>query len=183
MQPHDKLWAWMLKFQLPAPLDPKQNMWVGFFEDMIDFDQIDRNSWAPLEVARYLIERKETLDPQWQHHTLQLMQFALSLFSQQRPGNVTVMGEQDYDHKPWGGANSHLGAVATMFACAGGPSYFKQMGINNLNWMTYFVRQDGCPQALSDGVATSCGGWQQDASTDVIHNYMDALNALKKGIC
>jgi hypothetical protein len=175
----------MIKFLIPSPVDPAHSLWVGFFEDMVDFEQIDRNSWAPLETAKYLIERKESLDPQWKSHAMQLIAFAIDLFGRSRPGNVTIMGEQDYDHNGWGGANSRLGAVAALFVCAGGPSYFKQMAINNLNWMTYFIREDGCPAPFADFGSRSadCGGWQQDANTDVLHNMIDAMNALKYGKC
>jgi len=176
----DQLWNWILNYQIPSPVNATESLWVGFFEDQIDLDEVDRNSWCPLETARYLIERKDRLDPDWMQHAEQLIVFALDLFSASRTGNVTVMGEQDFDHKPWGGANSKLGGVASMYACAGGPSYYKQMGINNLNWMTYFIDNDGCPTDKSDGVSTqdNRGGWQEDAHTDVIHNFVDAMNAL-----
>lgn len=182
---HDKLWSWIVNYLIPSPVPAQQSLWVGFFEDMVDFEQIDRNSWSMLETARYLIERKDTLDPNWRADSLKLINMAIELFGRSRPGNVTVMGEQDYDHNAWGGANSRLGAVAALFACAGGPAYFKRMAINNLNWMTYFIRQDGCPAPFSDigSRSTDCGGWQQDANTDVMHNIIDGLKALKYGVC
>lgn len=67
-------------------------------------------------------------------------------------GNVTIMGEQDFDHKPWGGACSKLPAVAAMYACVGGPAYYRKMAEIALNWMTYFVDVDGCPTALNNGL-------------------------------
>lgn len=88
------------------------------------------------------------------------------------------------DHKAWGGANSKLGAVTLMLACAGERAYY-QMGVNNALWMAYFVdASDGCPAAASFAVNVSVdrGGWQQDAHTDVVHNLVDALNALD-GVC
>lgn len=39
---------------------------------------------------------------------------------------------------------------------------------------------DGCPQDLCDGINSTPhrGGWQEDAHTDKIHNFVDAINAL-----
>ena len=91
---------------------------------------------------------------------------------------------QDRDHKAWGGANSKLAAVSLLLACAGERRH-EQMGANNARWMAYFVDPaDGCPAAASFTVNASVerGGWQQDAHTDVVHNLVDALNAMD-GVC
>ncbi|MBI5091081.1 MAG: hypothetical protein HZB26_01395 [Candidatus Hydrogenedentes bacterium] len=147
-RPRDALWSWIKTYQIPAPDDPPRNLWVSFFEDY-DLEN-NRNSWAPLETARYLIERKDELDPEWRTDTQKLIQFALKYFSSPRPGGVTVMGEQDDDHDPWGGACSKLGGVAAMFYAAGGGEQYKEMAYRNLAWMTYFIDKDGCPCQKAD---------------------------------
>jgi len=44
-----------------------------------------------------------------------------------------------------------------------------------LNYSLYAVNDDGCPR---DGAwHAGRGGWQEDAHTDRIHNYMDAIAA------
>lgn len=178
------LWNWILNFQIPSKDDPNSSMWVGFFEDIVEWEEVDRNSWCPLETARYLIEKKQSVDNNWMKNVEKLIHFSLNYFSGTRPGNVTVMGEQDKDHKPWGGACSKLAAIGSMFSCAGGSKYYDQIATSTLNWMTYFIDNDGCPAAKNDGISDSSsrGGWQEDAHTDKIHNWIDALNA-KKGIC
>ena len=70
--------------------------------------------------------------------------------------------------------------MAGLYACAGGPSWYGTMAANNFAWMTYFVDTDGCPspQSFAENVTVSRGGWQEDAHTDVVHNMVDALNAM-----
>ncbi|MBX7258821.1 MAG: hypothetical protein K1Y02_20835 [Candidatus Hydrogenedentes bacterium] len=175
-EPHDALWKWIKNYQIPSPDDPEHCLWVNFFEDY-DLDG-NRNSWAPLETARYLIERKESLDPDWKADVDRLIQFALAHFSSTKPGGVTLMGEQDDDTSPWGGACSKLGGVAAMFYAAGGDDRYRDMAYGNLTWMTYFIDNDGCPAQRVDNERVRRGGWQEDCHTDVIHNFMDALQAV-----
>ena len=186
-----RLWSWVLHVQLDSLNVANRsshdygNQFVNFHEDIEAGDDANRNSWTALELARLLIEcRGSGVVPDWRARVLQLMEYSLQLFSHVQIGNTTIMGEQDRDHKAWGGANSKLSAVALMLSCAGEQKYH-QMGLNNARWMTYFVDpSDGCPAAASFTVnaTTDRGGWQQDAHTDVVHNIVDALNALD-GIC
>jgi hypothetical protein len=174
--PRDALWHWIKTHQIPSPEEPAQSLWVDFHEDY-DLEG-NRNSWSPLELARYLIERKEALDPDWRADAEKLIQFALKNFSSARPGGVTVMGEQDDDHDPWGGACSKLGGVAAMFYAAGGGDAYKEIAYRNITWMMYFIDENGCPAQKADGVNPRHGGWQEDCYTDVVHNFVDALVAL-----
>lgn len=175
---YNALWKWIRDFQIPSPNDPDGSLWVGFFEDMIDISGRDRTSWCPLETARYLVEKKESLDKNWRALVENL--FAVSQqYASKRPGNVIVMGEQDNDHKPWGGACSNWAAVTALYGCATKNANYTSIGKNTLAWLTYFVDKDGCPSALADTrTPQPRGGWQQDCHTDVIHNLVDGINAL-----
>ena len=172
----DRLWTWVKTYQLAAPDTREDSLWIQFFEDMTEED--NRNSWAPLETARYLIERKDRLDPDWKELAEKCIQFALRHFGLERPGGVTLMGEQDTDPRPWGGACSKLGGVAAMFYAAGGGEEYKELAYRNLNWVTYFIDADGGPAALWGAEGWKKGGWQEDCHTEVIHNFVDALLAV-----
>jgi len=174
--PRDKLWSWIKEYQIPAPDDRSRNLWIQFFEDFTVED--NRNSWSPLETARYLIEKRDTLDADWYDDAKRLIDFSLKYFSSTGKGGVTLMTEQDCDLRPWGGACSKLGAVAAMFYAAGGPKYFRDMAYRNLNWVTYSIDNDGCPTDLTNSLHPKRGGWQEDCSTDVIHNFIDAMEAV-----
>ncbi len=174
--PRDALWHWMKTYQISSPEEPERCLWVSFFEDY-DLDN-NRNSWAPLETARYLIERKEKLDPDWKQNAERLIQFSLKYFSSPRPGGVVLIGEQDDDKDPWGGACAKLGGVAALFYAAGGGDAYKDLAYRNLNWMTYYIDNDGCPCQKAQDARLRRGGWQEDCHTDVVHNFVDALVAV-----
>jgi glycerophosphoryl diester phosphodiesterase len=173
----DDLWSWIVNFQLKAPDDRDKCLWVQFFEDHSEED--NRNAWSPLNLARYLIEKKEALDPQWKAHAEQCIQFAIRILGIERPGGVVCVGEQDNDRRAWGGINSTFGAVTAMFYGAGGGEKYKEMAFRTLSWITYFIREDGvvCDQTGEWNWLRE-GGWQEDCHTDVIHNFMDALKAV-----
>jgi len=176
-KPREALWSWIVDYQFKAPEDQDHTLWVQFFEDHPI--EHNRNAWSPLNMARYLIEKKEKLDPKWKEHAELCIQFAITNFGMDRPGGVKCVGEQDTDRRAWGGINSTFGAVTAMFYAAGGGEKYRDMAFRTLSWITYFIREDGvvCDQT-GEWHWLREGGWVEDCHTDVIHNFMDALKAV-----
>jgi len=169
--PRDRLWAWIKNFQLPD-LAKDGALWVQFFEDHAEPD--NRTAWAPLNLARYLIEKRESLDPDWQSHARALIAFTNDRFTSIHDG-VLICGEQTHDREPWGGILSTYGAVLAMYAKATGSNEFKSIAWQSLNYCLYAVNDDGCPSQKASGPGR--GGWQEDAHTDKLHNILDAIAA------
>ena len=169
-----QLWLWITTYQLPD-LSKEGRPWDQFFEDHDEAN--DRTAWAPLNLARYLLEKKEKLDPLWQQHSHDLIEFVNKNFTSIHQG-VPVCGEQDHDKDPWGGILSTYGAVLAMYTKATGSDEYKSLALQALNFSTYALNSDGCPCDRA-GFGACRGGWQEDAHTDKIHNYIDALNALQ----
>lgn len=171
-EPRAQLWTWIRNIQIPNAARDGM-LWVEFFEDHHEPD--DRTAWAPLNLARYLIERKDAIDPDWQPHARTLIEFVMRTFTSVHQG-VLVCGEQDHDKQPWGGINSTFGAVLAMYSAATKSGEWKGIAWQALNYVQYAVEDNGCP---SDGAwqPAGCGGWQEDAHTDKLHNLVDALNA------
>ena len=162
MRPSEKFCGnWILTYQLPS-LEKDGALWDQFFEDH-DESTINKTAWAPLNLARYLLEKKEGLDPKWQAHAKALIEFVIRNFSGIRLG-VPICGEQDNDKNPWGGILSSYGAVLAMYTAATGSSEYKGLAWQALNYCIYAVNTDGCPseQATYPGR----GGWQEDSHTD-----------------
>lgn len=170
-EPRAKLWDWIKKYQIPN-LAKSGSLWVQFFEDHQEPD--NRNAWSPLNLARYLIEKKETLDPEWKQHARALIEFAIHNFTSIRYG-VPVCGEQTYDKEPWGGVLSTYGAVLAMYSAATGDGEYKALANQALNFVLYAVNDDGCPR--ENAMRPGRGGWQEDAHTDKLHNFIDAMMA------
>jgi hypothetical protein len=169
--PREKLWAWIKNVQIPnAAADGK--LWVQFFEDYRL--EGNRNSWSALNTARYLLERKQGLDPDWRKDARTLIDFANRTFTEVH-GGVLTCGEQDDDHDPWGGACSTWGGVLALYAKATGSGEFKGLAYQALTYCLYAINDDGCPRDAP--WKSGRGGWQEDAHTDKIHNYIDAMTA------
>jgi hypothetical protein len=169
--PRARLWAWIKGFQLPD-LAKDGMLWVQFFEDHSEPD--NRTAWAPLNLARYLLEQKEALDADWQKDAKQLINFTNIRFTGIRNG-IPICGEQTHDREPWGGILSTYGAVLALYTKATGSNEFKGLAYQALNFCLYAVNDDGCPGQRATG--PSRGGWQEDAHTDKLHNILDAITA------
>jgi hypothetical protein len=169
--PRERLWKWIRDFQIPNA-DKNAVLWAQFFEDYEKLD--NRNAWSPLNLARYLCEKRDALDPQWREHARALITFVNRRFVTLHHG-VAVCGEQDYDKNPWGGVLANYGGTLAVYSAATGSPEFKFTAWQALTIGMYAVEEDGCPRAAFTG--GNRGGWQEDAHTDRIHNLMDALNA------
>jgi hypothetical protein len=167
-----QLWNWILNYQIPN-LTKDGMLWAQFFEDHDETN--NRTAWAPLNLARYLIEKREGLDTAWQQHSHDLIEFVNKNFIGISHG-ITICGEQDHDKNPWGGILSTYGAVLAMYTAATGSDEYKGLAWNALNFALYAINEDGCPCEQASYVCR--GGWQEDAHTDKIHNYIDAMKAM-----
>jgi hypothetical protein len=170
--PRGKLWSWIKDFQIPSAAGDGR-LWAQFFED---YDvTTNRNAWAPSNTVRYLCEEQDSLDPDWQKDARILIDFVNKHFTSVWSG-VLVCGEQDVDTKPWGGVVSTCGAALAVFARATGSDEFKGLAWQVMNYALYSIDDDGCPsEAVWKGKRR--GGWQEDAHTDKLHNFVDAMTA------
>jgi hypothetical protein len=169
--PRDGLWRWIIDHQLPSA-SGDGGLFAQFFED--HDTPTNRTAWSPLNLARYLLERQSALDPEWQVHAAMLIEFVQRNFTHVEAG-ITVCHEQDEDKQAWGGINSTYGAVLALYAKAVGSAELARQARQALTYTLYAIDQRGCPRDLCK--SPSPGGWQEDAHTDVIHNYVDALRA------
>jgi hypothetical protein len=169
--PRDKLWKWIKEFQIPN-LAQDGLLWVQFFEDHHELD--NRTAWSPLNLARYLTEKQDTLDLDWKQDARALIEFVNRRFTTVHSG-VAVCGEQTNDVDPWGGILSTYGAVLAMYGKATGSNEYNAVARQALNYCLYAINDDGCPsdRAMERGR----GGWQEDAHTDKLHNIVDAMTA------
>jgi hypothetical protein len=169
--PRAALWRWIVEHQIPSASGDGL-LWVEFYENHT-FPN-NRNAWAPLQMARYLMEGREALDPDWRAHTDTLMAFVEGEFLRDYMG-FTVCIEQDWDQKPFGGVLSSYAATTARYAAITGSAEHRGRAYTALSLLAYAVDDDGCPNDLVLEMAR--GGWQQDAHTDKVFNIVDALEA------
>lgn len=170
-EPQLRLWRWIKTYQLPsAKKDGK--LWVAFFED---YDMAgNRNSWAATNLAQLLLTMRAKLDEDWLSDARTLIDYATRHFVTVRYG-VPVCGEQDDDTDPWGGACSSYGAALALYAKAAKDPGYGALARQALNFVEYAIADDGCPGQTA--LYPVRGGWQEDAHTDVVRNFLTALDA------
>jgi hypothetical protein len=164
------LWKWIKQYQIPNAA-AGGGLFAQFFED--HDTPTNRTAWAPLNLARYLLERRELLDPDWRTDAGMLIEFVRGNFTHAEFG-ITVCHEQDEDQQAWGGINSTYGAVLALYANAIASSTLAGEARQALDFTLYSIDEQGRPRDLFKNPLP--GGWQEDAHTDVIHNYVDALH-------
>ncbi len=170
--PQKQLWNWIKTVQIPN-IKKDAKLWEQFFED---YDLAgNRNAWSPLNLARYILEQKEKLDPDWKEDAHTLIDFVAVRFTSTRQG-IPVCGEQDDDKNPWGGILSTYGAVLAIYTAQTGSNEYRGLAYQALNYCMYAIDDDGCPGHSS--LTARRGGWQEDSHTDVVHNFVDAMNAI-----
>jgi hypothetical protein len=169
--PRGSLWDWIVRHQIPSAAADGA-LFAQFFED--HDTPTNRTAWAPLNLARYLLERRELLHVDWAAACASLIEFVRGDFTHAEFG-VTVCHEQDEDQQAWGGINATYGAVLALYAKAVGSPRLADEAWQALNFTLYSIDEQGRPRDLFKNPAP--GGWQEDAHTDVIHNYVDALRA------
>jgi hypothetical protein len=169
--PGKALWRWIKDYQIPSAAADGA-LFAQFFED--HDTPSNRSAWAPLNLARYLLEKQDLADPDWRDDCRLLIEFVRANFTHHEIG-VRVCHEQDEDKQAWGGVNSTYGAVLALYAKAVGSAILAGEARQALNFTLYSIDEQGRPRDLAQ--SQQPGGWQEDAHTDVIHNYVDALNA------
>jgi hypothetical protein len=169
--PRTALWNWIKRHQIPSAAGDGA-LFAQFFED--HDTPTNRTAWAPLNLARYLLEQRATLDSDWLEDAGVLIEFVRRTFTHCEFG-ITVCHEQDEDKQAWGGINATYGAVLAMYASAAGSASLADEARAALDFTLYSIDELGRPRDLF--VNPAPGGWQEDAHTDVIHNYVDALRA------
>jgi hypothetical protein len=170
--PRELFWAWSSRDQL-ASAAADGALFAQFFED--HDTPTNRSAWAPLNLARYLVERRDLALPSWLEAAGRLIDFTRKTFTHQEFG-TTVCHEQDEDPQAWGGVNSTYGAVLCMYGAASRSEAVADEGRRALNFTLYSIDAQGRPRDVHTNPAA--GGWQEDAHTDVIHNFVDALRAI-----
>jgi len=169
--PRADLWDWIRRYQMASAASDGA-LFAQFFED--HETPSNRTAWAPLNLARYLLEQRNRLEPLWREHASVLIEFVRRTFTHREFG-VTVCHEQDEDQQAWGGVVTTYGAVLAMYAKAVGAATLAQEARHALDFALYNIDAQGCPRDVFTNPEP--GGWQEDAHTDVVHNYVDALGA------
>ena len=151
--PRRLLWQWIRGYQLPSASSDGA-LFAQFFE--VHNSPTNRSAWAPLNLARYLLEKQQSLHSEWYSACGALIEFIRANSTHQECG-ITVCHEQDEDHQAWGGVNSTYGAVLAMYARAGGSQTLADEARQVLNFTLYSIDEMGRPRDLFSNAQPAAG--------------------------
>jgi hypothetical protein len=171
-------WQWLETYPL------KNNVWVGYFED-VPPNMEDMNNVIPLELARYVLLHPEK-DPNWQRHAKQLIEWVKTTpkWPKYRVHGALVTTEQGDGitfccNQPNQCCDSHtarLAAVEALYFARTTESHaesYKEEAFRSFNWVTYFQGLPGKAHA-----PFSEQWWFTDEFADGPRRLMDAFWAI-----
>jgi hypothetical protein len=168
-------WQWLEAYPL------KNNVWVGYFED-VPPTMGNMNNVIPLELARYVLLHPET-DPDWRQHSQQLMEWVKTTpkWPKYLVHGALVTTEQGDGvnfccNKPNQCCDSHtarLAAVEALYFSRTGDDNYKEESFRSFNWVTYFQGLPGKAHA-----PFSEQWWFTDEFADGPRRLMDGLWAV-----
>ena len=172
----DQAWQWLFRYPM------KNNVWVGYFEDVAPTMK-NMNNVIPLETARYLLLHPE-MDPGWKKDAAQLIEWVRTTpkWPKYMVHGAMVTTEQGDGHnfccgKPNDCCDSHtarLAAVEAIYYWKTGDEKYREQAFRSYNWVTY---QQGFPPKGS----TPWGQgqwWFTDEFADGPRRMMDGLWAV-----
>ena len=172
-------WQWLETYPL------KNNVWVGYFEDVPPTME-DMNNVIPLELARYVLLHPEK-DADWQQHSKRLIEWVKTTpkWPKYRVHGALVTTEQGDGvnfccNEPNQCCDSHTARLAAVealyFARTRTESHaesYKEEAFRSFNWVTYFQGLPGKAHA-----PFSEQWWFTDEFTDGPRRLMDGLCAV-----
>ena len=168
-------WQWLESYPL------KNNVWVGYFED-VEPNMADMNNVIPLELARYVLLHPEK-DADWQQDARRLMKWVKTTpkWPKYRVHGALVTTEQGDGvnfccNKPNQCCDSHtsrLAAVEALYFARTGDETYKEEAFRSFNWVTYF---QGLPAKAHAPFSEQW--WFTDEFADGPRRLMDGLWAV-----
>ena len=135
--PRQSLWKWIKRYQIPSAAGDGA-LFAQFFED--HETPTNRTAWAPLNLARYLLEKRDLLDRRVARRLRDADRLRAQATSRIVEFGVTVCHEQDEDKQAWGGVVSTYGAVLALYAKAIGSPSLGERGAAGARFHALFDR-------------------------------------------
>ena len=165
----DNVWNWLKNV---AIADSSGDKWMHFFEDHSG-TEYNPTQFDALEMARYLLERKDALDPDWFSMAGSLINLVKTRWVV-HSGDYTAIGEQQRDMTPYNSHTARYASILAKYYEAGGPAAYKDEAYSSFAYSTYSVDVNGfADTSFNSGIA-----WSTDSFGDWLQHFMDGLGAI-----
>ncbi len=165
----DNVWNWLKNV---AIADTTGDHWAHFFEDHTGLEY-DPTQWDALEMARYLLEKRDALDPDWFAMAGSLIDLVKNRWIV-HSGDYTAIAEQEQDPYPYNSHTARYASILSKYYEAGGPPDYKDEAYSSFAYSTYSVDFDGFPDTYFNGGIA----WSSDSLGDWMLHFMDGIAAV-----
>jgi hypothetical protein len=181
---HDVALTWALSFA------SANNNWTNYFEDVpYQNGAVNNNQYAPLELARYLLEHPDVVDGALAK-AKSLVDWVASVYTQDftysdltgftlfQPGmewGAEVLGEQDVDRDKMGSHTSRFASLLALYYEKTGDADSRTRAFRSFNWATYCSSVDGI---VVVGPNPAEGYWYTDGYGDYIRHFMAGIGSV-----
>jgi hypothetical protein len=171
-------WTWLMKY-------PVQNqVWTQYFEDVLIYDdyKTNRNQYAALETARYLLQHPE-MDPEARAKAKRMLDWVTGFFAAdsrtmgglREKGNqwgAEVLSEQINDMDKMSSHTARYASVRALWYEVTGDEDSKQRAFRSFNWATYSSRESGLVKTSID---EATGYWFSDGYGDYMRHFQRGM--------
>jgi hypothetical protein len=184
---HDASLAWSL--DVPYVNDD----WSNYFEDVADTPLQNRNQYAPLELARYLLQHPDVTSDAVAK-AKDLVDWVVDVFAQDftnddglggmifEPGmqfGAEAISEQELDTAKMGSHTARYASILALYYELTGDLSARERAFRSFNWATYCESEDGI---VNVGPNPREGFWFSDGYGDYIRHFMAGLGAIPEWV-
>ncbi len=157
----DTILAWMKKYPL------KNNRWGPFFEDIVGKSETQINA---ITFAQFMMNHQEYF-PEWKNEVKGIFAWVYKVLGNKEweKFNVIVVNEQTAYRIPGNSHTSRQASAELQYVALTGDQSFVKNAVNQLNWATYMVADDGRNCYPRDGI------WMTDSYGDYVRHYLTAM--------
>jgi hypothetical protein len=160
-QAFDKILAWMKEYPL------KKNKWGPFFEDVPGWSDTQINA---ITFAQFMMNHKEYF-PDWKNEVKGIFAWVYKELGNKEweKFNVIVVNEQTAYRTPGNSHTSRQASAELQYVALTGDQSFLRNAVNQLNWATYMVADDGRNCYPRDEI------WLTDSYGDYVRHFLRSM--------
>lgn len=166
-------WDWIIQY-------PMQNgVWKGHFEDIrLDPENQNRYQLAPMETARFLLEQRKEVDPDWRAHVPALIEWVQQTLGAAPFFGAVAIHEQKFCYIAMGSHTARYASLCARWAEVSGDKDYGERAYRSFNWSTYLAHDDGIVLMGYDRPDYYNQCWFTDSYFDYVPHFLEGMAAL-----
>lgn len=168
----DKAWHWLISYPMV------NGRWKGYFEDIrVDEDNANREQYAPMETARYLLNHPDR-DPAWREHVRDLIGWVQSNLGSEPFFQAVPIHEQSFCFHAMGSHTARFASICALFAEKAGEPGYADLAQRCFAWASYMATDEGLVHVGIDRPDYDNQCWFTDGYFDYVPHFIDGMAAI-----